>query len=71
MSWREQLQIASFRGVEFKVDSHSISGGRRVEVHEYPLHDTLYAEDLGRKARECSFDANDMDINVDTGMVMP
>lgn len=30
------------------------SGGRRVVLHEYPLRDTPYSEDLGRRAREFS-----------------
>ena len=46
----ENLRPASFRGVAFEVESHSESGGRRVELHEYPLRDTPYAEDLGKKA---------------------
>ena len=46
----ENLRPASFRGVAFEVESHSESGGRRVELHEYPLRDTPYAEDLGKKS---------------------
>ena len=46
----ENLRPASFRGVAFEVESHSESGGRRIELHEYPLRDTPYAEDLGKKA---------------------
>ena len=45
----ENLRPASFRGVAFEVGSHSESGGRRVELHEYPLRDAPYAEDLGKK----------------------
>lgn len=52
MSWREQLQPASFRGVPFVVESDDAAFGRRVEVHEYPSKDLPLAEDLGRKARE-------------------
>lgn len=52
MSWRDQLQPASFRGVPFEVESDDASFGRRVEVHEYPSKDIPLAEDLGRKARE-------------------
>ncbi|HEY9105217.1 MAG TPA: DNA circularization N-terminal domain-containing protein [Roseateles sp.] len=50
-TWRDQLQPASFRGAPFFVDSHETQLGRRVQVHEYPLRDRPYAEDLGRKAR--------------------
>ncbi len=52
MSWRDQLQKASFRNVPFEVESDDATFGRRVEVHEYPQRDIPYAEDLGRKARE-------------------
>ncbi|HEY9211099.1 MAG TPA: DNA circularization N-terminal domain-containing protein [Methylotenera sp.] len=52
MSWRDQLQKASFRNVPFEVESDDATFGRRVEVHEYPQRDMPYAEDLGRKARE-------------------
>ncbi|SNS05508.1 Mu-like prophage DNA circulation protein [Humidesulfovibrio mexicanus] len=51
-SWRDKLRPGSFRGVPFKVDSHDTAFGRRTATHEYPLRDTPYTEDLGRKARE-------------------
>lgn len=57
MSWRDLLQPASFRGVPFKVGAADGSGGRRAETHEYPLRDTPWTEDLGRKARTGSLDA--------------
>lgn len=53
----ENLHPASFRGVAFEVESHSESGGRRVELHEYPLRDTPYAEDLGKKAGKWQIEA--------------
>lgn len=56
-SWREQLQPASFRGVPFKVDGAEITGGRRLQVNEYPQRDKPFTEDLGRKAREISVTA--------------
>lgn len=34
MSWKEHLQPASYRGVAFKVNSHTISGGRRIQETE-------------------------------------
>ena len=49
-----RLREASFRGVPFEVDDVEASGGRRVVLHEYPLRDTPYSEDLGRRAREFS-----------------
>lgn len=57
MSWRDQLQPASFRGVEFHVDESSGTFGRRNAVHEYPGQDTPWVEDLGSKAREHSIEA--------------
>lgn len=43
---------ASFRGVPFFVDSSERSGGRRLVVHEFPLRDDAFVEDLGRAARK-------------------
>lgn len=57
MSWRDQLQPASFRGVKFKVDTAEMKFGRRNVVHEYPFRDEPYSEDLGKRAREYSFNA--------------
>lgn len=56
MSWRDSLQQGRFRGVDFLIDSHGASGGRRLALHEYPLRDLPYAEDIGRKAREFSIE---------------
>ena len=52
--WRSQLQAASFRGVPFSVLGADGEIGRRNVLHEYPLRDIPYAEDLGRKARQFS-----------------
>lgn len=57
MSWKENLQPASFRGVALQVESDDTAFGRRVQVHEYPQRDKPYAEDNGRKAREPSLTA--------------
>jgi prophage DNA circulation protein len=57
LSWRAQLRKASFRGVEFFVDSAESALGRRTALHEYPLRDKPYVEDLGRKARTVSLEA--------------
>lgn len=61
MTWREDLRRvsfggrrlvgASFRGVAFFVESAESSGGRRAVVHEFPLRDDPFVEDLGRRAR--------------------
>lgn len=46
-----QLIGASFRGVAFFVDTAERGGGRRAVVHEFPLRDDPFVEDLGRRAR--------------------
>lgn len=57
MTWRDDLQPASFRGVAFKVESSDTSGGRRLAEHEYPGRDVPFIEDLGRSAREFTLEA--------------
>jgi len=56
MSWRDELQPGSFRGVSFRARSTDGQLGRRVALHEYPGRDLPYAEDLGRKARRFSLE---------------
>lgn len=57
MSWRDQMQQGSFRGVPFLLDVECLTQiGRRGQVHEYPLRDTPYGEDLGRRARQFNVD---------------
>ena len=51
MAWRDRLLPASFRGAPFVVETHNVTGGRRVQQHEYPGRDRPFAEDLGRRAR--------------------
>ena len=57
MSWKEKIQPASFRGVRFGVLDAETTFGRRNVLHEYPLQDEPYSEDLGRKAREFNISA--------------
>ncbi len=57
MTWRNQLQPASFRGVPFLVDSDTMDGGRRGPTHEYPYKEEPYNEDMGLKARTYKFAA--------------
>jgi len=57
MSWKDNLQEASLRGVPFKVDEDEATFGRRVQVHEYPNRDKPWAEDLGRATRRFSVQA--------------
>ena len=57
MTWRDQLQPASFRGVPFFVRSADTEEGRRGVLHEYPLRDDPFVEDMGRKAGEFTLEA--------------
>lgn len=49
--WRSRLRPASFRGVQFKIESSRRGSGRRLVLHEFPKRDDPYAEDMGRRAR--------------------
>lgn len=55
MFW--QTRNASFRSVAFHVKESSETFGRRLARHEYPQRDEPYMEDMGRRAREFSFEA--------------
>lgn len=46
--WRLKLRPASFKGVNFQVESHDNESGRRAHIHEYPNKNSPYAEDMGR-----------------------
>ncbi len=52
MTWRDQLQPGKFRDAAFLTDTSDTGVGRRTVLHEYPLRDLPFAEDMGRKARE-------------------
>lgn len=54
MTWRERLQPGRFRDAAFLIEAHDTGLGRRTVLHEYPLRDRPFAEDLGRRAREYS-----------------
>jgi prophage DNA circulation protein len=51
MSWRDRFRPATFRGIEFKVDTGARAGGRRGVTFEFPKRDTPSDEDMGRRAR--------------------
>jgi len=55
--WRDALLPASFRGIPFYIDDTDMAFGRRNETNEYPKRDEPYTEDLGRRARQYSFNA--------------
>lgn len=52
MAWRDQLQNGKFRDAEFLTEAVENDIGRRTALHEYPLRDKPFAEDMGKKARE-------------------
>lgn len=56
-TWLLDLQPASFRGVPFKVFSHSREGGLRGPDHEYPQRDTGAPENTGNKLERWRFEA--------------
>lgn len=56
MAWRDDLIEGRFRDAPFLIERHSLSGGRRVALHEYPRRATPFAEDIGRAAREFSLE---------------
>jgi prophage DNA circulation protein len=53
----KNIQKGSFRGAQFETFDAEVTFGRRNVLHEYPLKDEPFAEDLGRKAREYTFNA--------------
>lgn len=57
MSWRDRLREASFRGVRFHVLSGDVQFGRRTVLHEFPLRDKPFVEDMGRRARLVNVEA--------------
>lgn len=51
-SWKKKLQRGRFRDAEFFAESSDCELGRRIAMHEFPLRDVPFAEDMGRKARQ-------------------
>lgn len=57
MSWLDQLQPASFRGVPFQVDSIDVQAGDNVVLREYPFQDLPTVFRMGEGAEEIKFSA--------------
>ena len=58
MAWQDEIKVrASFRGAFFRTVDAELKVGRRTVLHEYPLRDDPYTEDLGRRARHFSVEA--------------
>jgi prophage DNA circulation protein len=51
-AWKKKLQRGRFRDAEFFAESSDCELGRRIAMHEFPLRDKPFAEDMGRKARQ-------------------
>lgn len=45
----DDLLPASYNGIPFWVNNDAGTYGRRIETHEYPMRDTAFQEDLGKK----------------------
>lgn len=54
MAWDDRLQTASWRGIEFFIDSHNFGTGLNTVNHEFPDRDKPFTEDIGRKSRTFS-----------------
>lgn len=55
--WRDQLRPASYKGVPFFIDSHTLTGGRRIVDHVFPYIDKAFTEDLGAKQNVFALEA--------------
>lgn len=55
--WLDQLQPASFRGVEFQVDSIDVQAGDNVVLREYPFQDLPTVFRMGAAKEEIKFSA--------------
>lgn len=56
-NWLKTLFNASFKGVPFFVEQDDEEGGRRIVIHEFPMRDTPFLEDLGESKRGFDIDA--------------
>lgn len=54
--WLKKYRTGSFRGVEFKTRSHTVTGGRRKQDREYAKREIGNSEDLGKKLKTFSLD---------------
>lgn len=50
----QDILNGSFKGIQFSIDSGSISGGRKVSIKQFPNRDTQSVEDLGLRPRRYS-----------------
>lgn len=57
MAWLDQLRPASFRGVQFQVDTIEVSAGDTVVLREYPFQDLPTVFRMGEAAEEIKLSA--------------
>lgn len=50
--WLKSLWKTSYKGAPFWVETDSENGSRRIVIHEFPMRDYPYLEDLGEGKRE-------------------
>ncbi len=51
-NWLQTLWRTSYKGASFWVETDTEGGARRIVIHEFPMRDTPYLEDLGERYRE-------------------
>jgi len=51
MADQTQILSGSFKGIQIRIDSASVTGGRKNAKHEFPNRDTQTVEDLGLRPR--------------------
>lgn len=50
--WTKTLWRTSYKGAAFWVETDTEGGARRIVIHEFPMRDTPYLEDLGERYRD-------------------
>lgn len=58
MAWQDRLIQASFRGIPFFIERHTLDGGRNTKQHEPLQRNKSDSEDLGRRGRVYRLDAH-------------
>lgn len=56
-NWLTSLWRTSYKGAAFWVETTTEEGGRRIVIHEFPMRDTPFLEDLGERYREFTLTA--------------
>lgn len=65
-NWLKTLFPASFKGVPFQTEHDEEEGGRRIVIHEFPMRDDPFNEDLGEAKREFEITAYVASDNVES-----